>query len=45
MLTAVAGVPEITGGEVSGFFTEMPKAGKAALLTPSLTEIVMLEYQ
>ena len=43
--TLVAGVPEITGGEVSGLFTDIPNTGKAAVLTPSLTEILMGEYQ
>jgi len=43
--TVVAGVPEITGGDVSGFLTDIPNTGNAAVLTPSLTEILMGEYQ
>ena len=45
MFTVVAGVPVITGGEVSGLFTAIPNRGNATVLTPSLTEILMPEYQ
>ena len=38
-------MPEITGGEVSGLLTPIPNHGSFAVLTPSLTEIVMGVYQ